>query len=105
MRRWRAIEPTVFFGDSFRSCMWGLERPLTKSITSRTTSFILRGAVASQLDARFALRAAPTATRLWLTVKERYEASEALHAEKESGNVQEDMSYGDLLTWLRQWRG
>jgi hypothetical protein len=40
-----------------------------------------------------------------LTVRERYEASEELHAEKQSGNVQRDMSYGELLTWLRQWRG
>lgn len=39
-----------------------------------------------------------------LTVQERYEASEALHAEKESGNVQRDMSYGELLAWLRQWK-
>lgn len=40
-----------------------------------------------------------------LTVRERYEASEALHAEKQSGNVQGDMSYGELLAWLRQWKG
>lgn len=40
-----------------------------------------------------------------LTVQERYEASEVLHAEKESGALQEDMSYGDLLVWLRQWKG
>lgn len=40
-----------------------------------------------------------------LTVRERYEASEALHAEKESGNVQGDMSYRELLAWLRQWKG
>ena len=39
-----------------------------------------------------------------LTVRERFEASEALHAEKESGSVQGDMSYGELLTWLRQWK-
>lgn len=39
-----------------------------------------------------------------LTVQERYEASEALHAEKESAGVQAHMSYGDLLAWLRQWR-
>lgn len=38
-------------------------------------------------------------------VRERYEASEALHAEKKSGNVQRDMSYGELLAWLRQWKG
>lgn len=40
-----------------------------------------------------------------LTISERYEASDALHAEKESGDVQADMSYGELLIWLRQWRG
>lgn len=40
-----------------------------------------------------------------LTVRERYEASEALHAEKQSGSVQRDMSYGELLAWLRQWKG
>ena len=40
-----------------------------------------------------------------LTVRERYEASEALHAEKLSGSVQADMSYGELLDWLRQWKG
>jgi hypothetical protein len=39
-----------------------------------------------------------------LTAQERYEASEALHAEKESGGVQEHMGYGDLLVWLRQWK-
>jgi hypothetical protein len=40
-----------------------------------------------------------------LTARERYEASEALHSEKQSGSVQRDMSYGELLAWLRQWRG
>jgi hypothetical protein len=40
-----------------------------------------------------------------LTAQERYEASEALHAEKQSGGVQEHLSYGDLLAWLRQWKG
>jgi hypothetical protein len=39
-----------------------------------------------------------------LTVRERYEASEALHAEKETVGGQEDMSYGELLAWLRQWK-
>ena len=39
-----------------------------------------------------------------LTVRERFEASEALHAEKESGSVQGNMTYGELLAWLRQWR-
>lgn len=38
-------------------------------------------------------------------MQERYEASEALHAEKASGDVQADMSYGELLAWLRQWKG
>jgi hypothetical protein len=40
-----------------------------------------------------------------LTVSERFEASDALHAEKDSGSVQEDMSYGELLAWLREWEG
>jgi hypothetical protein len=39
-----------------------------------------------------------------LSPQERYEASEALHAEKASGVVQADMSYGELLAWLRQWK-
>jgi hypothetical protein len=39
-----------------------------------------------------------------LSPLERYEASEALHAEKASGDVQTDMSYGELLAWLRQWK-
>ena len=39
-----------------------------------------------------------------LTVGERYEASDALHAEKASGDVQADMSYGELLNWLQQWK-
>jgi hypothetical protein len=40
-----------------------------------------------------------------LAAKERFDASEALHAEKKSGIVQADMSYGELLAWLRQWKG
>jgi hypothetical protein len=40
-----------------------------------------------------------------LTLRERYEASEALHAEKESGYLQADMVYGELVAWLRQWKG
>jgi hypothetical protein len=40
-----------------------------------------------------------------LTLVERYEASEALHAEKDSGGVQGHLSYGDLVAWLRQWKG
>lgn len=39
-----------------------------------------------------------------LTVQERYEASQALHAEKESAGVQTHMTYGELVAWLRQWR-
>ena len=39
-----------------------------------------------------------------LTVSERYEASQALHAEKQTGGGQKDMSYGELLTWLREWK-
>jgi hypothetical protein len=40
-----------------------------------------------------------------LSPEEQYEASEALHAEKASGDVHVDMSYGELLAWLRQWKG
>lgn len=40
-----------------------------------------------------------------LTALERHAASEALHGEKESGNVHRDLSYGELLAWLRQWKG
>lgn len=36
---------------------------------------------------------------------ERYAASEALHAEKESGGIRDHMTYGELLAWLRQWKG
>ncbi len=39
-----------------------------------------------------------------LTVSERYQASEALHAEKASGDVRGDMSYPELLAWLQQWK-
>lgn len=39
-----------------------------------------------------------------LTVLKRYEASEALHAEKASGYIQADMSYGELVAWLQQWK-
>lgn len=41
---------------------------------------------------------------LKLTARERYAASEALHAEKETGGVREHMSYGELLAWLREWK-
>ncbi|HEY7952249.1 MAG TPA: hypothetical protein VID70_04625 [Solirubrobacteraceae bacterium] len=39
-----------------------------------------------------------------LSAIERYEASEALHAEKESSGGRAHMSYGELLAWLREWR-
>lgn len=44
-----------------------------------------------------------------LTAAERFEASDALHAEKESSGGEdmgdgEDMSYGELLAWLREWK-
>lgn len=43
-----------------------------------------------------------------LTAAERFEASDALHAEKGLGGGQEDMSYGELLAWLQEskesWR-
>lgn len=41
---------------------------------------------------------------LRLTPAERYEASQALHAEKESGGIRDHVSYGELLAWLRQWK-
>ncbi len=39
-----------------------------------------------------------------LSAIERYEASQDLHAEKESSGVREHMSYGELLAWLQEWR-
>jgi hypothetical protein len=39
-----------------------------------------------------------------LTIRERSAASEALHVEKEATGKAEHMSYGDLLSWLRQWK-
>ena len=39
-----------------------------------------------------------------LTIEERYKASEALHAEKESAGGQEDMGYPALLAWLDNGR-
>jgi hypothetical protein len=39
-----------------------------------------------------------------LTAKERFTASETLHAEKKASGAQAHMSYGELLAWLRQWR-
>jgi hypothetical protein len=44
------------------------------------------------------------AKEVGLSDEERYEASEDLHAEKASGRPRNHMSYGDLLTWLRQWQ-
>lgn len=41
---------------------------------------------------------------LGFTDEERYAARDALHGEKESGKSKAHMSYGDLLSWLRQWR-
>jgi hypothetical protein len=38
-----------------------------------------------------------------LSATERYEASQALHAEKESTGMRGHMSYGELLAWLREW--
>jgi hypothetical protein len=38
-----------------------------------------------------------------LSKAERYEAREALHREKQSSG-RPDMSYGELLDWLREWR-
>lgn len=39
-----------------------------------------------------------------LTPRERYEASEALHAAKQSFRDRSHMSYGELVGWLQQWR-
>lgn len=39
-----------------------------------------------------------------LTASERFEASDTLHAEKESGGGQDDMTYAELLAWLREWK-
>lgn len=36
--------------------------------------------------------------------EERHQASEDLHAEKESMGRGRDKSYGELLDWLRQWK-
>jgi hypothetical protein len=44
------------------------------------------------------------AREVGLTAAERFEASDALHAEKESAGGREHMSYGELLAWLREWR-
>ncbi len=42
---------------------------------------------------------------LGLTPQERYEASQALHADKAARGSKEHLDYGDLLAWLRQWKG
>jgi hypothetical protein len=39
-----------------------------------------------------------------LTEKEQYQASKALHAEKESIGMKDHMPYGELVAWLRQWK-
>lgn len=39
-----------------------------------------------------------------LSARERYQASEALHAEKRSSGESRHMSYGDLVAWLRGWK-
>ena len=40
-----------------------------------------------------------------LSARERYEASEALHAEKQSPGMKDHMSYQELVAWLREWKG
>jgi hypothetical protein len=40
-----------------------------------------------------------------LNSRERYEASEELHAEKAAGGLPEVMSYRELICWLREWKG
>lgn len=39
-----------------------------------------------------------------LTARERYEASEALHAEKQASGKKGHMPYGELVAWLREWK-
>ena len=51
-----------------------------------------------------ACRVPQACQELGLTASERYEASDALHGEKVSGDVQADMTYGELVVWLRQWK-
>jgi hypothetical protein len=38
-----------------------------------------------------------------LTASERYEASDAPHAEKSLGDLR-DMSYSELVVWLQEWK-
>lgn len=40
---------------------------------------------------------------LGLSPEQRYEASEALHAEKEASGERAHMSYQELTAWLQQW--
>lgn len=39
-----------------------------------------------------------------LSARERYAASEALHAEKRSAGAREHIGYEDLAVWLREWK-
>lgn len=39
-----------------------------------------------------------------LSPRERYEASEALHADKRVSGAGEHMTYQELLDWLREWK-
>jgi hypothetical protein len=39
-----------------------------------------------------------------LSARERYEESEALHAEKQSSGKTRHMSYRELVAWLREWK-
>lgn len=41
---------------------------------------------------------------LGLSSRERFDASDALHAEKQASGAKEHMSYPDLVAWLREWR-
>jgi hypothetical protein len=36
--------------------------------------------------------------------EERRKASDVFHAEKASGYIQSDMTYRELLEWLREWK-
>jgi hypothetical protein len=39
-----------------------------------------------------------------LSVRQRYDASQALHAEKQSSGTRGHMDYEDLVAWLREWK-
>ena len=41
---------------------------------------------------------------LRMSAQERREASIDFHAYKKGSGMREHLEYGDLLTWLRQWR-